>query len=263
MVGAAQGQASSACKTPSPGYTPCPWGALLWALAWEHRQSLGRWCASTCAAGVLKAGTWPPTGFALMGSHDALVDLMHRIAQLAMGLHKIVNDIRLLASGPRAGFGELRLPANEPGSSIMPGKVNPTQCEAVAMATVQVLGLASAVTMAGSGSHLQMNIYKPLLGFNLLQATTLLQDCCNSLRLHLVERLEVDDQRINTLRDRSLMLVTALAPEIGYDAAARVALHAHAHQLSLRDAALSLGVISAEHFDHVVDAHAMAHPHGG
>ena len=204
-----------------------------------------------------------PNRFALMGSHDALVDLMHRIAQLAMGLHKIVNDIRLLASGPRAGFGELRLPANEPGSSIMPGKVNPTQCEAVAMATVQVLGLASAVTMAGSGSHLQMNIYKPLLGFNLLQATTLLQDCCNSLRLHLVERLEVDDQRINTLRDRSLMLVTALAPEIGYDAAARVALHAHAHQLSLRDAALSLGVISAEHFDHVVDAHAMAHPHGG
>ena len=204
-----------------------------------------------------------PNRFALMGSHDALVDLMHRIAQLAMGLHKIVNDIRLLASGPRAGFGELRLPANEPGSSIMPGKVNPTQCEAVAMATVQVLGLASAVTMAGGGGHLQMNVYKPLLGFNLLQATTLLQDCCNSLRLHLVEGLEVDDQRINTLRDRSLMLVTALAPEIGYDAAARVALHAHAHQLSLRDAALSLGVISAEHFDHVVDAHAMAHPHGG
>ncbi|WP_080688030.1 lyase family protein [Candidatus Synechococcus spongiarum] len=141
---------------------------------------------------------------------------MDRIGQLAMGLHKIVNDIRLLASGPRAGFGELRLPANEPGSSIMSGKVNPTQCEAVAMATVQVLGQSNAVTMAGCGGHLQMNVYKPLL----------------------------------------------LAPEIGYDAAARVALHAHAHQLSLRDAALTLGVITAERFDQVVNPRAMAHPYG-
>ncbi len=203
-----------------------------------------------------------PNRFAVMGCHDALVDLMDRSGQLAMGLHKIVNDIRLLASGPRAGFGELRLPANEPGSSIMPGKVNPTQCEAVAMATVQVLGQSSAVTMAGCGGHLQMNVYKPLLGFNVLHAMALLRDCCHSLRVHLVEGLEVDGPHISTLRDRSLMLVTALAPEIGYDAAARVALHAHAHQLSLRDAALSLGVITAEHFDHVVNPHAMAHPHG-
>lgn len=202
-----------------------------------------------------------PNRFAVMGSHDALVDLMHRVSQLAMGLHKIVNDIRLLASGPRAGFGELRLPANEPGSSIMPGKVNPTQCEAVAMATVQVLGQSTAVTMAGCGGHLQMNVYKPLLGFNLLRATALLGDCCRSLRVHLVEGLEVDGQHISALRDRSLMLVTALAPEIGYDAAARVALHAHAHQLSLRDAALTLGVITAERFDQVVNPRAMAHPH--
>ena len=204
-----------------------------------------------------------PNRFAVMGSHDALVDLMDRIGQLAMGLHKIVNDVRLLASGPRAGFGELRLPANEPGSSIMPGKVNPTQCEAVAMATVQVLGQTNAVTMAGCGGHLQMNVYKPLLGFNVLGATALLGDCCRSLRVHLVEGLEVDGQQIGTLRDRSLMLVTALAPEIGYDAAARVALHAHAHQLSLRDAALTLGVITAERFDQVVDPRVMAHPYGG
>ena len=203
-----------------------------------------------------------PDRFAVMGCHDALVDLMDRGGQLAMGLHKIVNDIRLLASGPRAGFGELRLPANEPGSSIMPGKVNPTQCEAVAMATVQVLGQSSAVTMAGCGGHLQMNVYKPLLGFNVLRAMALLRDCCRSLRVHLVEGLELDGQHISALRDRSLMLVTALAPEIGYDAAARVALHAHAHQIGLRDAALTLGVITAERFDQVVNPHAMAHPHG-
>ena len=203
-----------------------------------------------------------PNRFAVMGCHDALVDLMDRCGQLAMGLHKIVNDIRLLASGPRAGLGELRLPANEPGSSIMPGKVNPTQCEAVAMATVQVLAQSSAVTMGGCGGHLQMNVYKPLLGFNLLHAMTLLRDCCHSLRVHLVEGLEVDGQHIGALRDRSLMLVTALAPEIGYDAAARVALHAHARQLSLRDAALTLGVITAERFDQVVNPQAMAHPHG-
>ncbi len=203
-----------------------------------------------------------PNRFAVMGSHDALVDLMDRSGQLAMALHKIVNDIRLLASGPRAGFGELRLPANEPGSSIMPGKVNPTQCEAVAMATVQVLGQSSAVTMAGCGGHLQMNVYKPLLAFNSLCSMALLRDCCRSLRIHLVEGLDLDHEHIGTLRDRSLMLVTALAPEIGYDAAAYVALHAHGHQLSLRDAALTLGVITAERFDQVVDPHAMAMTHG-
>ena len=131
----------------------------------------------------------------------------------------------------------------------MPGKVNPTQ--------------SNAVTMAGCGGHLQMNIYKPLLGFNLLRATALLEDCCRSLRVHLVEGLEVDGHHIGALRDRSLMLVTALAPDIGYDPAARVALHAHARQLGLRDAALTLGVITAERFDQVVNSHAMAHPGGG
>ena len=203
-----------------------------------------------------------PDRFAVMGAHDALVDLMDRCGQLAMALHKTVNDIRLLASGPRSGFGELRLPANEPGSSIMPGKVNPTQCEAVAMATLQVLGQSTAVTVAGGGGHLQMNVYKPLLAFNVLGAMALLGDCCHSLRVHLVEGLELDGQHISALRDRSLMLVTALTPEIGYDTAARVALHAHGHQLSLRDAALALGVITAERFDEVVNPHAMAHPHG-
>ena len=198
--------------------------------------------------------------FSLMAGHDPLVDTMDRLQLLAMALHRIVNDVRLLGSGPRAGLGELRLPANEPGSSIMPGKVNPTQCEAVAMATVQVMGAAQAVTMAGCGGHLQMNVYKPLLGYNLVRSLKLLRDCCRSLQTHLVAGLEINLERITALRDRSLMLVTALVPTIGYDAAARVALHAHAEELSLREAALALGVIDAERFDQLTDPYPMAHP---
>ena len=206
---------------------------------------------------------WQVAGnrFALMAGHDPLVDTMDRVRLLAMALHRIVNDIRLLGSGPRAGLGELQLPANEPGSSIMPGKVNPTQCEAVAMATVQVIGAGHAVTMAGCGGHLQMNVYKPLLGYNLVHAVKLLRDCCRSLQTHLVDGLAINLERITALRDRSLMLVTALVPDIGYDAAARVALHAHAQQLSLREAALALGVIDGERFDQLTDPLPMAHPH--
>jgi fumarate hydratase class II len=200
--------------------------------------------------------------FALMGSHDALVQQMARLRLLAGALHKIVNDIRLLACGPRAGLAELLLPANEPGSSIMPGKVNPTQCEAVAMATAQVIGLDQAVAIGGSGGHLQMNVYKPLLGLNLLEAGTLLCDCCRSLREHLLEGMQVNHSRVDNLRDQSLMLVTALAPVIGYDRAAAIALHAHREGLSLKQAALALDAISGEAFEKAVDATRMARPHG-
>jgi fumarate hydratase class II len=208
--------------------------------------------------------TWRCDGnrFALMGSHDGLVQQMARLRLLAGALHKIVNDIRLLACGPRAGLGELLLPANEPGSSIMPGKVNPTQCEAVAMATAQIIGYDQAVAIGGSGGHLQMNVYKPLLGLNLLQSGALLTDCCHSLREHLVEGMQVNNRKIEQLRDQSLMLVTALAPVIGYDRAAKIALHAHKEGLSLREAALALDAISAEAFDKSVDASQMARPHG-
>ncbi|TGG93784.1 MAG: class II fumarate hydratase [Aphanocapsa feldmannii 277cV] len=208
---------------------------------------------------------WSVSGnrFALMASHDGLVTLMDQQRLLAAALHRIVNDMRLLGSGPRAGLGELRLPGNEPGSSIMPGKVNPTQCEAVAMATLQLMGDAAVTAMAGAAGQLQMNVYKPLMGFNLIRAGRLLTDCCRSLRQHLVEGLEVDRERLRELCDRSLMLVTALAPEIGYDRAAAIAHHAHAQQLSLRQAALALGAIDADRFDRLVDAQAMAHPHGG
>ena len=207
--------------------------------------------------------TWRCDGnrFALMGSHDALVQQMARLRLLAGALHKIVNDIRLLACGPRAGLGELQLPANEPGSSIMPGKVNPTQCEAVAMATAQILGLDQAVAIAGSGGHLQMNVYKPLLGLNLLRSGQLLADCCCSLEQHLVAGLELNHAKVEHFRDQSLMLVTALAPVIGYDRAAKIALHAHGEGLSLKEAALNLDAISAEAFDAAVNPTRMARPH--
>lgn len=191
--------------------------------------------------------------FALMGSHDALVQQMARLRLLAGALHKIVNDIRLLACGPRAGLAELLLPANEPGSSIMPGKVNPSQCEAVAMATAQVMGLDQAVAIGGSGGHLQMNVYKPLIALNLIRSGELLSQCCYSLRVHLVDGMKLNINKVEHYRDQSLMLVTALAPVIGYDQAAKIAQHAHAEGLSLREAALALDAISAEAFDRNVN----------
>ena len=199
--------------------------------------------------------------FALMGSHDALVQQMARLRLLAGALHKIVNDIRLLACGPRAGLGELQLPANEPGSSIMPGKVNPTQCEAVAMATTQVMGMDQAVAIGGTAGHLQMNVYKPLLGLNLLRSGEMLTDSCRSLEEHLVRGMDLDHSKVGHFRDQSLMLVTALAPVIGYDMAAKIALHAHSEGLSLKQAALALEAIEAEAFDEVVNPGWMAKPH--
>ena len=199
--------------------------------------------------------------FALMGSHDALVQQMARLRLLAGALHKIVNDIRLLACGPRAGLGELQLPANEPGSSIMPGKVNPTQCEAVAMATTQVMGMDQAVAVGGSAGHLQMNVYKPLLGLNLLRSGQILTDSCRSLEEHLVRGMDLDHSKVGHFRDQSLMLVTALAPVIGYDMAAKIALHAHSEGLSLREAALVLNAIEADAFDAAVNPGWMAKPH--
>jgi len=196
--------------------------------------------------------------FAVMAGHDGLVNAMGQLRLLAVSLLKIANDIRLLACGPRAGLGELSLPANEPGSSIMPGKINPTQCEAMAMVCTQVMGLDAAVAMAGSGGHLQMNVYKPLIGFNLLQAITLLTDACHCFRVSMVEGMEPCRERIHELVDSSLMLVTALTPAIGYEKASAIAKHAHVQGTSLRSAALELGHVSAEDFDRIVVPAAMA-----
>ena len=202
-----------------------------------------------------------PNLFAVMAGHDALVQTMAQLRRLAVSLLKIANDIRLLSCGPRAGLGELLLPANEPGSSIMPGKVNPTQCEALAMVCTQVIGLDAAVAAAGAGGHLQMNVYKPLIGANLLQGINLLNDACRCFRLNLVDGMKPDRERIAAFVERSLMLVTALTPEIGYRSASAIAQHAHREGLSLRDAAMELGHISPERFDALMNPAVMAQPH--
>ena len=199
--------------------------------------------------------------FAVMAGHDALVHAMGQLRGLAVALLRIANDIRLLGCGPRAGLGELRLPANEPGSSIMPGKINPTQCEAMAMVCTQVIGLDAAVAAAGAGGHLQMNVFKPLIGFNLLQSIRLLSDAINSFRQNLVVGLEPNHQQIQAFVERSLMLVTALTPRIGYEKASAIAQHAHEQGLTLKEAALKLGHISASDFDQLVDPIKMAIPH--
>ena len=204
-----------------------------------------------------------PNKFTVQGAHDALVHLHGTYKTLAVALLKIANDIRLLSCGPRCGLAELRLPANEPGSSIMPGKVNPTQCEALSMLAVQVMGNDVAVGIGGGGGHLEMNVYKPLIIFNVMKSARLLTDGCRNFRVFLVEGLEADEQRIGELVERSLMLVTALSPVIGYDKASQVAHHALEHDVTLREAALALGFVAADEFDRIVQPAQMAHPHRG
>jgi len=187
--------------------------------------------------------------FAAMAGHEPLVGLHGALKTLAVALTKIANDIRLMGSGPRAGFGELRLPANEPGSSIMPGKVNPTQVEALTMVCAQVMGHDVAIGIAASQGHLELNVYKPLIAHDVLDSLRLLADAMESFSGHCVEGIEIDVDRMRELLGRSLMLVTALAPHIGYDRAAQIAEHAHATGLSLREAALAVGGISAADFD--------------
>jgi fumarate hydratase class II len=190
--------------------------------------------------------------FAALAAHDAVVFASAALATLAVSLTKIANDLRWLASGPRSGLGELSLPENEPGSSIMPGKVNPTQSEALTMVAVQVLGNDTAVKMAGSQGHFELNVYKPLMAANVIRSARLLADACDSFREFAVEGLQADRGRIAELVDRSLMLVTALSPSIGYDRAAEVAKKAHHDGTTLREAALALGYVSAAEFDELV-----------
>jgi fumarate hydratase class II len=193
-----------------------------------------------------------PNKFEALASHDTLVDLSGRLNTLAVALSKIANDIRLLGSGPRCGLGELKLPENEPGSSIMPGKVNPTQCEMLTMVAAQVMGNHVAITIGGLQGHMELNVFKPLIGANVLRSIDLLATGIDSFRERALEGLEPDRDRIASLLDRSLMLVTALAPEIGYDNAAKIAKHAHHHGLTLKEAGLDLGLVDAETFDRVV-----------
>jgi fumarate hydratase class II len=193
-----------------------------------------------------------PNKFALQGSHDDLVQFSGALKTLAGSLFKIANDIRFLSCGPRCGIAELRLPENEPGSSIMPGKVNPTQCEALTMVALQVIANDAAVTAGGAGGMLQMNVYKPLMIFNLANSLRLLSDAAHNFRVFLIEGMEPERARIAYYVERSLMLATALTPEIGYDKAAEVAHYALHHDLTLREAALQLGFLTGEAFDRLV-----------
>jgi fumarate hydratase, class II len=201
-----------------------------------------------------------PNKFAALSAHDELVFASGALKTLAASLMKIANDIRWLASGPRCGLGELILPENEPGSSIMPGKVNPTQAEALTMVAVQVMGNDAAIGFAGSQGNFELNVFKPVIIFNYLHSVELLADAMNSFVGHCVQGIEVNTTQIEHYVHNSLMLVTALAPKIGYDAAAQVAKAAHHSHLSLREAAIKLGFVSAEEFDALVKPEDMTHP---
>ncbi len=198
-----------------------------------------------------------PSKFEALATHDTMVEVAGVLTTLAVGTTKIANDIRLLGSGPRAGLGELLLPENEPGSSIMPGKVNPTQAEALAMVCAQVMGNAQAVSIGGLQGHLQLNVFKPMIAHNLLRAIRLLADALDSFRLRCAEGLQPDRSRIATLVEQSLMLVTALVPEIGYDKAAQIARKAHQEGTTLLQAGLALGWVSEAQFRRLVRAEAM------
>jgi fumarate hydratase class II len=201
--------------------------------------------------------------FAALGGHEALLFAHGALKTLAAALSKIANDVRLLASGPRSGLGELRIPENEPGSSIMPGKVNPTQAEALTMLCAQVMGNDVALNIGGASGHLELNVYKPMIIHAFLQSTRLLADGCRSFEEHCVRGIEPDASRIRDLLERSLMLVTALAPHIGYDRAAEIAKKAHRDGSTLREAALALSYVKGEDFDRWVRPEAMTAPGPG
>jgi fumarate hydratase class II len=202
-----------------------------------------------------------PNKFTVQGAHDDLVQLSATLKTLAVSLFKIANDIRLLSCGPRAGFAELNIPANEPGSSIMPGKVNPTQCEALAMIAAQVIANDVAVAVGGASGYLEMNVYKPVMIFNVTKSVRLLTDGCTNFRKFLVEGTEPNLKQISHFVERSLMLVTALSPVIGYDKASKVAHYALDHDLTLKEAALKLGAVSDAEFDRIVDPRKMVKPY--
>ena len=225
-------------------------------------EGFGERCAAIIAEETGIAFESAPNKFAVLAAHDAMAAMSGALRVLAGVLMKIANDVRWLGSGPRSGLGELKLPANEPGSSIMPGKVNPTQCEAMTMVAVQVMGNDVAIGMAASQGNFELNVFKPVMAANLLHSVSLLADTCRDFRKFLVEGLEANSDRIAELVDRSLMLVTALSPHIGYDKAAAIAHKAQTEGTTLREACVAMGALSGEEFDKLVRPEEMAHPHG-
>ncbi|MGB5831192.1 MAG: lyase family protein, partial [Thiohalocapsa sp.] len=221
--------------------------------------------AEAAAAEIAKLTGLPfvtaPNKFTVQGAHDALIQLHGTMRTLAVSLYKIGNDIRLMSCGPRAGFAELIIPANEPGSSIMPGKVNPTQAEALTMVAVQVMANDVAVGFGGASGYLEMNVYKPLIIANITHSITLIADSCTNFRKFLVEGTQPNHKKIAEYVERSLMLVTALSPVIGYDKASKIAHYALDNDLTLKAAALKLGLVSEEEFARVVDPAKMVQPY--
>jgi fumarate hydratase class II len=201
-----------------------------------------------------------PNKFEALAAHDAMVHISGSLKTLAASLFKIANDIRFLGSGPRCGLGELILPENEPGSSIMPGKVNPTQCEALTQVCAQVIGNDAAIGFAGSQGHFELNVYKPMISYNVIQSMQLLGDACSAFTDNLIIGLKADKARIEKLMRESLMLVTALAPKIGYDNATLVAKRAHKNGTTLKEEALKLGLVDEESFDKIVKPENMVGP---
>jgi fumarate hydratase, class II len=249
---------------------------LEWALGSVYRLALGGTAVGTginsapgfaeaAAAQIAKLTGLPfvtaPNKFVVQGAHDALVQLSGTLRTLAVSLYKIANDIRLMSCGPRAGFAELRIPENEPGSSIMPGKVNPTQCEALTMVAVQVMANDMAVGFSGAGGYLEMNVYKPIMIYNITHSITIMTDSCANFRKFLIEGTKPNLTKIGEYVERSLMLVTALSPVIGYDKAAKIAHYANDHDLTLKEAALKLGFVTEAEFDRVVDPKKMVKPY--
>jgi fumarate hydratase class II len=221
--------------------------------------------AEAAAAEIAKLTGLPfvtaPNKFTVQGAHDALVQLSGTLRTLAVSLYKIANDIRLMSCGPRAGFAELEIPENEPGSSIMPGKINPTQCEALTMVATQVMANDVAVGFGGAGGYLEMNVYKPLIIFNVTHSITIMTDSCVNFRRFLVEGTKPNLKKIKEYVDRSLMLVTALSPVIGYDKASKIAHYAMDNDLTLKASALKLGFVTEDEFNRVVDPAKMVRPY--
>src|SRR6185436_3425286 len=224
------------------------------------KPQFGKLFAKRVAAITKLPFTSAPNKFEALASNDAYVFAHGALDSVAAGLFKIANDIRFLGSGPRSGLGELILPENEPGSSIMPGKVNPTQAEALTMVCCQVFGNQAAVTVGASQGHFELNVYKPLLAHNMLQSIRLLADAARSFTDHCVTGIRADKNRIRELMERSLMLVTALAPTIGYDKAATIAKTAHANGTTLREEAIRLGYLTGTEFDRLVRPERMTRP---
>ena len=198
--------------------------------------------------------------FEALGGQDSIEELSSALKTVSGSLFKIANDIRWLASGPRSGIGEILIPANEPGSSIMPGKVNPTQCEAMTMVCTQVMGNDVTISIAGASGNFELNVYRPVIAYNIIQSIRLLTDACDSFRVHCVDGIEANEERIRSNLYNSLMLVTTLNPHIGYDKAAEVAKKAYKDNLSLREAIIDLGYMSGEEFDQLVQPEKMIHP---